>query len=52
MSIVFQKSQKVITPDGEGLVEEVLGEQVTVKLNSGETKTYTEKDLEDDSDAG
>jgi hypothetical protein len=52
MSIAFQKSQKVITPDGEGLIEDILGEQIIVKLNSGETSTYTADQLEDDADQG
>jgi len=52
MSTYLQKGQKVITPDGPGLVEEVYGEKVVVKLENGELKEYPEKDIMDDSDAG
>jgi hypothetical protein len=52
MGILFQKGQKVITPDGEGLVEEILGGQITVKLSSGKTGTYSADQLEDDADQG
>jgi hypothetical protein len=48
----FVKEQKVISPGGEGFVVEVTDDQVTVKLQSGETKTYPDTELEDDSDAG
>jgi len=52
MSTYLQKGQKVVTPDGPGLVEEVYGEKVAVKLENGELKEYSEKDIMDDSDAG
>ncbi|MDR6943189.1 hypothetical protein [Mucilaginibacter pocheonensis] len=52
MNVIFQKSQKVITPNGEGIVEDILGERVTVKLESGEIKTYNADELEDDADQG
>lgn len=52
MNAVFQKSQKVITPDGSGLVEEIIGEEITVKLDTGETRVYTVDQLEDDADQG
>ena len=52
MNSAFQKGQKVVTPDGEGLVEEILDDQVTVKLNSGEIRTFSSDQLEDDSDQG
>jgi hypothetical protein len=52
MSTLFQKGQKVITPDGEALVEDILGDQVTVKFDSGQTWTYSADDLEDNSDQG
>jgi len=51
-SNAYVKGQKVITPSGEGFVENVEGDQITVTLQSGETETYAEDDLEDDSDAG
>jgi hypothetical protein len=52
MNTNFQKGQKVLTPDGQGLIEEIIGEKITVKLNSGELRTYTADQLEDDSDQG
>jgi hypothetical protein len=48
----FQKGQKVITPDGEGYVEEIIGEDISVKLSNGEKREYKEDDLEDDADQG
>ena len=41
-----------MTPEGEGEVLENHGTQIDVKLDSGEEKTYTLDQLEDDSDAG
>lgn len=52
MNVIFQKYQKVITPNGEGTIEDILGEQVKVKLKSGEVKTYKADELEDDADQG
>lgn len=52
MNTNLQKGQKVSSPDGGGLVESIIGEQVTVKLNSGETKIYHADQVQDDSDAG
>ena len=52
MNTEFQKGQKVQTPDGEGLIEEIVGEEIKVKLNSGGIKSYTSGQLEDDSDQG
>lgn len=48
----FVKGQKVISPAGEGMVAEISGDQITVKLETGETESFDESDLEDDSDAG
>ena len=48
----YVKGQKVLTPAGEGSVEKVEGDQVTVKLETGESQVFDEPDLEDDSDAG
>jgi preprotein translocase subunit YajC len=48
----YVKGQKVLTPSGEGFVEKIEGDQVTVKLQSGESQTFADADLEDDSDAG
>lgn len=50
--IRYVKGQKVLTPSGEGFVEKVEGDEVTVKLQSGESQAFSEQDLEDDSDAG
>jgi hypothetical protein len=52
MNSTFQKGQKVITPEGEGLVEDILDDEITVKLNSGEIKSFSSEQLEDDSDQG
>jgi len=52
MTTVFQKGQKVITPDGGGLIEEIQANAIIVKLDNGELKTYRPDQLSDDSDAG
>lgn len=52
MNSGFQKGQKVLTPDGEGLIEDIIGEKVIIKLDSGEIKTYLIDQIEDDSDQG
>jgi len=52
MRTTLQKSQQVLTPEGEGRIIEIIGENITVKLNSGEEKTFREDELLDDSDAG
>ncbi|MGN6180200.1 MAG: hypothetical protein ACTHNW_13515 [Mucilaginibacter sp.] len=52
MSTYLQKGQKVITPDGPGLIEEVYGEKIVVKLDNGECKEYQDGDIVDDSNAG
>ena len=46
------KGQRVITPDGQGEVVECIGDDIEVKLNSGENKTYSSDDVEDDNSAG
>jgi hypothetical protein len=51
-STSLTKGQKVQTPDGGGMIESIIGEKVTVKLDSGETKTYTEDKVVDDADQG
>ncbi|GGH08814.1 hypothetical protein [Mucilaginibacter phyllosphaerae] len=48
----YVKGQKVITPAGEGQVLDVAGDEVTVQLESGVEKSFSEADLQDDSDAG
>ena len=46
------KGQRVSTPDGTGEVIETVGENVVVKLDSGETTTFLSDDVQDDSSAG
>jgi preprotein translocase subunit YajC len=52
MNTNLQKGQKVLTPDGGGLVESILEQEITVKLDSGELRKYNDDELEDDSDQG
>lgn len=52
---VFEAGERVITKDGEGKVnktQEKKGDQIEVKLDSGEVKTYPATEVSDDSDAG
>lgn len=46
MNVIFLESPKVITPDGEGLIIEIIIEEVTVKLVSGATQKYHADQLE------
>jgi len=48
----FENGRKVTTPSGPGVVSEVKGGKVVVKLGSGETKFFTFDQVADDSDAG
>lgn len=52
MKTAFKKGQKVLTPDGEGLIEEIVGDDIRVRLNSGASKSFTADQLEDNSDQG
>lgn len=52
MRTAFQKGQKVLTPEGEGVVEEIIGDEVKVKLSSGGVKIFSPDQLVDDSDQG
>jgi hypothetical protein len=52
METAYKKGQKVLTPEGEGLIEDVIGEDIIVKLNSGDEKAFAEDQIEDDSDQG
>ena len=53
MNTNLQVGQKVLTPDGEGTVEQINGEMVTVKLDDGQKiKAYYADQLEDNSSAG
>lgn len=52
---VYEKGEKVITKDGEGVVnkeQERKEDDIEVKLNTGEVNTYASADVSDDSDAG
>lgn len=49
---LFLKGQRVITPEGEGEVIDVIGDKVVVKLDSGTTETFVSNDLQDNSNAG
>jgi preprotein translocase subunit YajC len=52
MRTVLQKGQQVLTPEGLGTVDEIIGEEITVKLDTGEKKAFSDEDLQDNSDAG
>ena len=53
MNTNIQVGQKVLTPDGEGTVEQINGEMVTVKLDNGQKiKVYYANQVEDNSNAG
>lgn len=52
---VFESGERVITKDGEGVVnknQEQKEDQIKVKLNTGEVKSYLPNEVSDDSDAG
>ncbi|WP_419801300.1 hypothetical protein [Mucilaginibacter sp.] len=52
---VYEKGEKVITKDGEGVVnkaQQKKDDDIEVKLNTGEVKTYPAADVSDDADAG
>jgi hypothetical protein len=49
---LFLKGQRVITPDGEGEVVDATGDNIVVKLDKGETRTFPTGDLTDNNDAG
>lgn len=46
MNVIFLDTPKVITPDGEGLIIEIISEEVTVRLTSGITQKYHADQLE------
>jgi len=54
MQTNYQKGQQISTPEGEGIITEIIGDQITVKLNSGDEKSYPAEDLdiEDEADQG
>lgn len=49
---LFQKGQRVITPEGEGEVVDAIGDNIMVKLDSGETETFPSDELRDNNSAG
>lgn len=49
---LFLKSQRVKTPDGGGEVVAAIGDDMVVKLDSGDTQTFPSDQLEDDNSAG
>ncbi|MET1057909.1 MAG: hypothetical protein ABWY16_21525 [Pedobacter sp.] len=49
---LFLKGQRVITPDGKGEVVDAIGNSISVKLDSGDTKKFGSEDLQDDNSAG
>jgi hypothetical protein len=51
-SAALPKGQRITTPEGPGEVIEIIGDNVVVKLDNGETKTFPSDDVEDDSSAG
>ena len=53
MNTNLQVGQKVLTPDGEGTIEQINGEMITVKLDSSQKlKIYYANQLADNSSAG
>lgn len=48
----FPKGQRVTSPGGPGEVIEVIGDKIVVKLENGETSTFSSAEVEDDSSAG
>lgn len=51
-SAALPKGLRITTPEGSGEVIEIIGDNVVVKLDSGEIKTFPSDDVEDDSSAG
>jgi hypothetical protein len=49
---LFLKGQRVISEKGEGEVVDAIGDEIIVKLDSGETETFRYTDLQDNNDAG
>jgi preprotein translocase subunit YajC len=46
------KGQRITSPGGPGEVIEVIGDKVVIKLDSGETNTFSSDEVVDDSSAG
>jgi hypothetical protein len=49
---LFLKGQRVISPEGKGEVVDAIGNTITVKLDSGDSKKFESEDLHDDNNAG
>ena len=49
---LFLKGQRVITPEGEGEVTDAIGDNIEVKLDKGETRTFASDELQDNNSAG
>lgn len=49
---LFLKGQRVITPAGDGEVVDATGDQIDVKLDSGETQSFPSGNLQDNNSAG
>ncbi|NOT77308.1 MAG: hypothetical protein HOP08_20490 [Cyclobacteriaceae bacterium] len=50
--IKFEIGQKVLTPEGEGIIISIKGNKFKVKLTSGMEGLFSEDKIADDSDAG
>jgi hypothetical protein len=51
-SPAYPKGLRITSPGGPGEVIEVTGDNVVVKLDTGEIKTFRSDDVIDDSSAG
>lgn len=49
---LFLKGQRVITPQGEGEVTDAIGDRIEVKLDNGNTETFSSDEVTDNNDAG
>lgn len=52
METALQKGQRIASPDGPGEVIEAIGNEVEVKLDTGETRSFPSDEVVDDSSAG
>lgn len=48
---LFQKGQRVTTPQGDGEVIDAIGNHIDVKLDKGEIQTFPSEDIHDDTSA-
>ena len=49
---LFLKGQRVITPEGEGELEDTIGDDITVQLDDGRKQVVPSDDLSDNNSAG